>query len=417
MPGPVTAPGEYVAVFRGGASARFLQDEGFALNTRDDEGRLTHFEVYTRHIDEGLSYPTPRELVIEASGSAESTDDLLQRADSTARDVATWLAFIANAAVDDIEAHLAFDNTAGRRERSFVEVHLPDERGMVRQGRKIPIDEGFEMLGRIFELAEEGDFVRRAIANYNLALQRWYLGGETLVLASLYVAAENLDKAVVIARARDAGKSLDEYAQSQGLGLRKLQAKLRREAIFRNDEEAYNLAKDAVDGFEHGSMDLGEVFRRAEQACPKVFEYIRGAIVELLGVSHTTRDLLLGAKYGQPLDAQSMRTLVRGAFVNVADELAAPDERYPLLTWTRGLARLELGDDRQLNASIKENMTVKCADGVQFRHIGIEIHGRRQEGMEPRQLQVEELKSTVGPGSAAPQGASGEPPEGDKSLG
>lgn len=404
MPGPVVQPGEYVAVFRGGASARFLSDEGFAFNTREADGRLIHFEVYTRHVDEGLSYPTPRELVIEASGPAESTDDLLRRANPTARNVATWLGFIANAAVDDIEAHLAFDNTTARTERSFVEVHVPDERGMVRQGRKIPIDEGCDALGRIFELGDEGDFVRRAIANYNLALERWYFGGETLVLASLYVAAENLDKAVVIARARDAGVSLAEYAKSQGLALRKFQAKLRREVIFRNDEEAYNLAKDAVDGFEHGSMDLGEVFRRAEQACPKVFEYIRAAIVDLLGVAPDTRDLLLGDKYGQPLDAQSMRTLVRGAFVNVGEELAAPDERYPLLTWTRGLARLELGDDRQLNASIRENMTLKCADGVQFRHMGIEIHGRRQPGMEPRELHVEELRSTQGPGDAVLNG-------------
>jgi hypothetical protein len=404
MPGPVIEPGDYVAVYRGRASARFLNDEGIAFSTKDEEDRLIHFQIYTRYVGEGLAYPTPRELVIEASGRAESADDLLHRANATARAVAISLAFIANAAVEDIEAHLAFDNTAGRSQRSFVEVHVPDETGMVRQGRKIPLPEGFETLGQIFSLGEETDYVRRAIANYALALERWYIGGETLVLASLYVAAENLDKAVVIAQARDAGMTVEQYAKSQGLGLRKLQAKFRREVIFRNDEEAYELAKDAVDGFEHGSMDLGEVLRRAQEACPKVFDYIRSAIIDLVGVDPGIRDLLLGERYGQPLDAQSMRTLVRGRFENVGDELAAADERYPLLTWTRGLARLELGDDRQLSASIKENMTVKCADGVQFRHLGIEVHGRRQPGMEPRELQVEELRSTAGPGDVNTEG-------------
>lgn len=397
MPGPVIAPGEYVAVFRGSASARFLNDEGLAFNVRDTDGRLIHFEVYTRHVDEGLAYPTPRELVVEASGDAESTDDLLLRAGGVARDIAVWLAFIANAAVDDVEAHLAFDNTPGRPERSFVEVHVPDEAGMARQGRKIPLPEGFEALGSIFSLGEEGDFVRRAIANYALALQRWYLGGEILTLASLYIAAENLDKAVVMVRAREAGATPAELARGENLKLRALQAKLRRDVIFRGDTEAYDLAKDAVDGFEHGSMDIGEVHRRAQEACPKVFGYIRQVILDLLDLPQPTRDLLFGPKYRDPMDVRSMRTLVRGAFVDVGDDLVAPDERYPLLTWRRGLSRLELTDKRELDASIQETMTVKCADGVSFRRVGIEIHGRRMDGQEPRNLQIEKLESTAGP--------------------
>jgi hypothetical protein len=396
LPRAIVAPGDYVAVFRARSSARFLQDEGLAFTVRYSVAPSINCRVFTRYVDapsEELIYPIPRELVIEASGTAESTDDLLARAGPLATAIGTWLAFVANAAVDDMQPHLAFDNTAGRADRSFIQVHVPDEAGIPRQGRKIPVEAALDVVRCLVGSgAALGDPIRRAIGHYALALQRWYLGGELLALASLYIAAENLDKAVVVFRAQHAGQTPEAFARAEGLSLRKLQARVRREIVFDNDRVTYDTARAAVDGLEHGSMGVDELHATAQEVCPKAFRCVRRALAELLELPPEVTDELLSERYGSPVDSQSMRFLVRGVFQGVRDELAAAGELYPLLRWRRSLARLELDDDRQIQASFKEHMTVSCSEGVAFRATSWEVHGRPRPGQAPIRLSDSSLK-------------------------
>jgi hypothetical protein len=274
---------------------------------------------------------------------------------------------------------------------------------MPRQGRRIPVDASLDLVGRLLTIEPPlVDALRTAAANYAQALNSWYLGGELVALASLYVASESLDKACVITEAADAGRTPEELAHDLGMGLRNLYAKRRRETVFRNDLETYDLAKDAIDGYEHGSMPLGEAHRRATEACPKAFRYIRERLIELSGVEKATFEKLTTGTYAEPLDALSTRTLIRGEFQGVGAVLAAPNEMYPIIRWNRSLDRLELSEDRQLEASIKEQMQISCADGVNFAGRTVEVHGRLgQESQAPRNMKVQKLKFTP-PGDDSP---------------
>src|SRR5204863_9233306 len=92
--------------------------------------------------------------------------------------------------------HLAYDATPELSEHEFMEVFLADQRGLPTEGRRIDP----ELLnGFIAALAPHSEWKRltRALGHYELALRSWFLGGEALSLAHLFIAAENLTKSAL----------------------------------------------------------------------------------------------------------------------------------------------------------------------------------------------------------------------------
>jgi hypothetical protein len=377
---------DFVVVLRASASARFFPEEDIRLidvPTNQGHARVT---MRTRYTDEGYEAHVPRELWLDVRGEAEGLMEAISAFSIAGRAFGPLLAFSANAAVGVLEAHVAFDNTPGARERAFWEVFLPDERGLPRQGRHLDGPSTIALLKAI-PGHPEWEYLGRSIAHYSLALDNWFIGGETLALGHLYMAAYALEKAVVAKLCRAQAVSEQELADQLGVPKKALWAHARRELIFQGDMRSYEDAKSASDGLEHGSMPLEQLHGISIGVVLSAFRYVREAILDVVGVMDPARGILLGDKYGEPLDVQSLRKVVRGTFIlpEGTDELAAENEEYPLLRWSTSIKSLTK-DASGFRASLEESFRVICAEGVQFRTERFEAYGRPKPDSEPVRL-------------------------------
>jgi len=139
----------------------------------------------------------PRELVVEVRGRAGSLDEAAGKFATLARPVATMAGFVANVRVGPVEVHLAYDSSPEKVERELLEVFIPDERGGLTDGRLIRLHLMEAACPGFMGLTANLSRVDRALRQYELALREWYLGGEWLAMSHLWIAAENLTKAVV----------------------------------------------------------------------------------------------------------------------------------------------------------------------------------------------------------------------------
>jgi hypothetical protein len=148
---------------------------------------------------------------------------------------------------------------------------------------------------------------------------------------------------------------------------------------FGGDRGAYDAARNATNGYEHGYLDLNDVQRQAVEATPVVFSHVRRSIADVLGLTGEYRDWLMGQA---PLDVASTRRIIRGKLLGeVADptRLAAPGQAYPILRWRTRLSKfVRDGDD--FNASFTERMTVTVAEEIGFQGQAIEARGRQGSG-------------------------------------
>jgi hypothetical protein len=104
-----------------------------------------------------------------------------------------------------------------------------------------------------------------------------------------------------------------------------------RELVFEGDRSAYDAARMATNGYEHGFLDLDDVQQQAVRATNSVFSHVRRSIADVLSFSGEYRDWLLSRA---PMDVASTRKIMRGRLIGeVADpaQLSAPGHEYPYL--------------------------------------------------------------------------------------
>jgi len=272
---------EYTVVLRARSAARFLPEEGWEITANFPDLELTGARVraFTRWVDEG-GKELPRELIVEVRGRAGSLDEATAKFAAIARPLATLVGFVANVLVGPLEVHLAYDSTSTSEEREFLETFLPDERGAVSEG---PIIRRhlLEAAGLAFiTLATDAPRITRALRHYEMALRHWHVGGEWLALNHLWIAAENLTKAVI--RKVVAARGITEAELARGYDLVTddpmrprwkdlLGARVREAVIFVGDTDTYKTAKDASDGLEHGLWELDKISSHALKAADNTF--------------------------------------------------------------------------------------------------------------------------------------------------
>jgi hypothetical protein len=331
-------------------------------------------------------------LWIEARGKASSLDQAASAFTAIARMIATVVGFTANTQVGMPEVHLGYDVTAGQSHRDFMEVFLPDERGLPREGRHVEPDELVRVVDGLGK-SDESLRLLRALGQYGLALRHWHFGGEWLALAHLYMAVETLTPAVI--RSRCARDSITEEDLLSRLGLEdrpKLEAWARREIIFGGDNETYRNARRASDGVEHGFLELDEVHKHAHAETSKVFAYVRHIMLDLLGFAEAGQPDLY--RRG-PRDVQSLRRIIRGQLVGDGSDPAPTDVEYPFLTWNSSVKVWERNDDNY-ELTVQDQFTVRCAASYSFLGTALEFRGRNEPGS-PFQLDpVHEVKITRG---------------------
>jgi hypothetical protein len=387
----------YVVVLRARSAARFKPEEGgeFFLSSVPDCAGPVRFRLRTRWADEGHDAPVPRELWVEARGSAPSLDHAVSRFTAVARYLTTLVAFTANTQVGVPEPHIAYDASDGSPRREFLEVFVPDERGHPSEGRLIKADE-LSAVFRGVDLAADGRRISRAIHQYGLALRHWYFGGEWLALAHLYMAVETLTKAAIRRRCRD--DRVDDEALAKHLGVdttrkwkRELEERARRDIIFDGDAATYSKAKEASDGVEHGYLEFDEVHRHALAATEATFGYVRRAILRLLDIERTDQPELYERP---PRDVQSLRKMIRGHFVGDGTDPAPPGQEYPLLEWRSAVQTFTREGDK-FSVSFQERFTARCASSYTFSGEAMEVRARAEPGSPIRLDAVVEVPTTT----------------------
>jgi hypothetical protein len=372
---------DYVTVLRGPSAALLLPDEGFEINFTD------HVRVRLRSQwrDQGLEHPVPADLWVEVRGKAASLDEAVRRHAPLARGAASVLAFTANAAVEPMEVELAYDATAGRTEREYLQVFVRDSSPIPRGGRVVPTNRLQPCFDAILALGQTPR-LQRTLFQYDLALRNWQLGSEYQSLDHLWIAAENIVELLLDRRVGSNDRK--EFARALGITVDRkrpgdpkprwkqaLTSWALLQLAFEGDRGAYDAAREATNGYEHGYVDLNDVQRQAVEATPVVFSHVRRSIADVLALTGEYRDWLLGRT---PVDVASRRKIIRGLLLGeVADpsRLAASGQEYPILRWRTRLSRfIRDGDD--FDASFTERMTVTVAAGVQFQGQAIEARGR-----------------------------------------
>ncbi len=310
------------------------------------------------------------------------------------------IAFVSNVRVGPIETHLAFDSDPGKTEREFVEVFLPDERGLVGDGRMIRLHLLEAACPAGLSLQAERPRVTRALRQYELALREWYLGGEWLAMGHLWIAVENLTEAVLRQTKQELAKSDEELAEMLGVVTddpdrprwpQIMREQIREQVIFDGDHDTYATAKKASDGLEHGFLELDKVARHAVDSADITFTCVRRAIIDLLCLPREVSAELMEIK---PKDVQSRRKVIRGRLVGDAADPAAEGELYPLLEWTSSIDAVER-QGTTFDFKGKERFTVRINPAIRFQFDRLEIFGRLGEGQEPRRLSEDEVTLTT----------------------
>ncbi len=373
------------------------------MNAPELDLQAIRVRTFTRWVDDGSKH-LPRELVVEVRGHATSLDDAVAKFANVARPIATMVGFVANVRVGPLEVLLAYAWAPTGQEREFLQTFIADERGALTEGRIIQT--------RLLEAAclayitvpTDSARISRALRHYELALRDWYIGGEWLALNHLWIAAENLTKAVIRKIVAATGKSEEDLAHDHGLATDDPQrprwkallgARIREKVIFRGDTETYKAANDASNGLEHGIWELDRIAKQAIMCADKTFQYIRRTIIGLLDVPATLADELNNIALK---DVQSMRKVVRGQLTGTAEDPALEGERYPRLEWSTGTESV-VREGSAFRMRQRERMTVRVHPDVGFRLERLEVHGRLENGQAPIQVSGEEVSVDHTPGS------------------
>ncbi|MEV7038330.1 hypothetical protein [Amycolatopsis sp. NPDC051061] len=390
------AGSDYTVVLQATSSARFLPEGGWELSVYAPEidSQPLRVRAFTRWVDdEGKKLP--RELVVEVRGHALSLDEAVAKFPNVARPIANLVGFVANVRVGLVEVVLAYETFASGGERDYLQVFIAEERGPVPPGRSLEVSH-LDAVCLAFMGAADNERISRALRHYELALREWYIGGEWLALNYLWIAAENLTKAVIRKIIARTDVSEEEIANEHSLVTddpnhprwrELLGARIRSTVIFRGDAPTYRTAKKASDGLEHGILELNAVAKHAIACADKTFQYVRRTIVDLLdlpkGIAEKLNDV-------GPMDVQSLRKVVRGHLTGTAEDPAEEGERYPRLVWSSGVDSV-MREGSAFTITHREKMTVRTHPDIGFRIERLGVHGRLESGQAPAQISDEEI--------------------------
>jgi hypothetical protein len=366
---------EYVVVIRAGSRLRFAPNEQFRVNVQTDGIRSISLTFQTRYNDEGFKTPVPRELWIDARGSARSLNSAVTEFTNAALFFSTVISFCANGYAADCRFHLAYDNTPGLTKREFFEHFVEDERGLPRPSRRIDralAETAIDVLGR----HKHTERLRRAIVQYVLALKYWGKGEETLAVAHLFMGMETL---VPVMRKNELARlklvEPQELADHWGIPKSALDPTIRLDSLFQGDQECHKYAKRASDGVEHGYLGFDEIRAIAVDVREKTAAYLRTAIIKLLQLPTDTEQGLLKSPYEKPIGTEKYVRYLRGHLESDNDELAPEGYEYPIVQWRFAVTSFELTENDEFRLGLSQRITPRLAENVSFRPTSVEIYG------------------------------------------
>jgi hypothetical protein len=276
----------YIVVLVAKGGVRLPPNEGFRLNGfQTDLGPAT-VGLATRFQEIGLPNRLPQELIFEVRCPGRNLDDAVALGSGLATSLAPLISFVVNAFVDVPRAHLAYEASPGRTSRRFWQADVLLGLPTFTPGALLRSELLIPFLQAIYASAEQAR-LGAAISQYHAALRDWTTAGQPLALMHLYPALEAL--AVLHERAERSRLGLaDKEAHAQHLGVdlddenwvNIVLGRIRRDVICEGDHVTYNTARKASNGMEHGFIDMPSVRADAQQVTRKLFEYVRGGVLD-----------------------------------------------------------------------------------------------------------------------------------------
>ena len=387
----------FIAVLGADSDARFTEDRSLRINAFPTDLGPVDITYLTRHSEEGHESPVPREMWIDVRGEAEAElVDVVGAYANAGAQFIPMIAMCANAWVGDVEPKIAFDATADATKRRHFTNFVREESGtMPRPGRNVDPAATVSFISAVASHPQT-ERLRRAIQQYAMALGHWKMGHETMALAHLYIGMEALTP-VAVRRERERLDVGDEgLAQAYGIAERrrgaratKLHSVVRREVLFRGDDEAASKAREASDGFEHGFLDFVKIRGLAQEVRDRTAQYLRAAIFDLADTDAEIRDTLNAPPFDVPLRSFLSRYMW-GTLLGEATDMAAPDQAYPLITWGSRLKAFRREPDGLYSVTPEETMTMKFSDALQYRRDRYEVWGPEGVRAVPGEFKVED---------------------------
>jgi hypothetical protein len=386
---------EYVVAFRAPSSVRFSEDGHWRLTSVKTANGTVALTFRTRYDDVGLDAKIPRELWIDARGTAPSMNQAINEFGRVVSLFLPMLAITQNAAILDLKAHLAFESTADRTEREFFQQFISDEIGLPRITRKANAKTANAFVQAIGSTADEDrERIIRSCAQYRQALMYWGPGQELLALAHLYMGIEALTRVVLRRHCAGANTDADGLAAQLGVERKLLEPTIRKRIIFQNDVDCYNEAKRASDGFEHGYLGFDELESLARKRRDQTATYLRDAVLDLLSLDADMKADL--AKYNVAVGAWKVVRYFRGLLLGQGRELAAPDQEYPFLRWKSSIQKATSNSEGGISITPTDTLSPLLAPGISLKPTSYEMWGP-ERGTGETAPQAIESKITEGP--------------------
>jgi len=370
--------GTFVVAGKCRASAIFNTNETLTVNCALLERPPFTVTFWTEY-GGAFEIPIPLFLAFEARGLANSIKEAGEIFANWARGLNTIIALAVNADTGLLEPELIFDASPEKDQHDYFQVFIAEDAIRAIPNRRIDVGLVQGLMAAIAKHSQ-ADRLRRAAAQYSQALSLWRPGHEIECLAHLYIAVEAISKAVLRDHLRRAQISEDELAEKWKVeGTTKLErrknieSEVRRQLIFCNDIACYREARKISDGFEHGYSDYDEVRKPAQELIVRCAHYVRRAIISILDLEHSVFERLFEPNYAEPRGPVSIIRYLRGTLSGKAEQLAAPDQRYPIMHWRTRIKSVIVDTEGKYSILPEETLTAKIGDGIQFHAVSYEI--------------------------------------------
>lgn len=410
----------YTVVLRcGDAHFRVPAGRGILIGPIRSEFGNFELKILTRTDElDDLDTPIPRELWIEVTGPAPSLQEAVNLAAATANDYVRQVAFGANAWQGVMNVHLAFDSTAGRREREFFQNWVPDEKGLPRQARDIDPDLMYRLLAAITNVDKrEQSRLNRSITQYTDALQYWKRGNELYALAHLYMGVEAITETAIRREVKRRGlanrKALEielngPPAESALLRIANRFSSLvggrkadtlgpwaRRDLIFCGDKDTYLTAKRASDQFEHGLSEHHQIHELASKCIRKTAMYLREQILSHIPLSNVDFAALKKKPYKKPNNTGGFERQFLATIVSDEDDIAAPDQAYPYVKWHFALKEFSIAEDGGHQMRVTQTMTPLIGENAQMRFERVHFSGSTETTHSDLEIKITKANPSV----------------------
>lgn len=358
---------------RGPSAVTFGQDKSLSITQIHSEFGPLNIQYKSRWLRRSEAVTIPGQLWVEIKGHGPSLEEVLPAFANAGLSLLPILAVSANAAISDLDFELAFETTPGKKKREYFQSFLSAETNTARKSRRVDTDAALKIVDAVSR-HPDSERISRAIEQYRIALKSWRFGYSTLAVAHLWMAVEALTK--VFIRAECKARQIEhpkELADAIGVDKANLDKTIRRDRILYGDQECYDRARKASDGFEHGYIGFDELQSESREIRTRLAQHVRGAILELLDIDAETKERLMKKPFSKPMGHWPLVKYLRGTLVSDGDNLAPPGYSYPSMEWKTTIKSCVTNKNGDLDIEFDESFTASLADGVEFQLGSMEI--------------------------------------------